>query len=42
MGQKITPHVGPSRDRWERLAVVVREQIQRFIQTLLAEAVTAL
>jgi hypothetical protein len=41
MGQKITPHVGPSSERWERLDVVVRAHSQRFIQTLLEEEVTA-
>jgi hypothetical protein len=41
MGQEITPHVGPSSDLWERLEVFVREPIQRFIQTLLEEEVTA-
>ena len=42
MQQEITPHVGPSSDMWERLEVFVREHIQRFIQTLLEEEVTAL
>lgn len=42
MGQKITPHVGPSSEMWERLEGFVREHIQRFIQTLLEEEVTAL
>jgi len=42
MAQKSTPHVGPSSDMWGRLEVFVREQIQRFIQTLLEEEVTAL
>jgi putative transposase len=42
MEQKITPHVGPSSEMWERLEVFVREHIQRFIQTLLEEEVTAL
>jgi hypothetical protein len=42
MAQKITPPVGSSSERWERLEVVVREHIQRFIHTLLEEEVTAL
>jgi transposase-like protein len=42
MAQKITPHVGPSSDMWERLEVFVRDHIQRFIQTLLEEEVTTL
>ena len=42
MEQKITPHVGRSSDMWGRLEVFVREHIQRFIQTLLEEEVTAL
>jgi transposase-like protein len=42
MEQKITPHVGPSSEMWESLEVFVREHIQRFIQTLLEEEVTAL
>jgi putative transposase len=42
MEQKITPHVGPSSDMWGRLEGFVREHIQRFIQTLLEEEVTAL
>jgi putative transposase len=42
MEQKITSHVRPSSDMWERLEVFVREHIQRFIQTLLEEEVTAL
>jgi hypothetical protein len=41
MAPKITPHVGPSSALWERLEVCVRAQIQRFIQTLLEEEVTA-
>jgi putative transposase len=41
MEQKITRHVGPSSDMWEHLEVFVREHIQRFIQTLLEEEVTA-
>lgn len=42
MAQKITPPVGSSSEMWERLEVFVREHIQRFIQTLLEEEVTAL
>jgi hypothetical protein len=42
MEQKITPHVSPSSDMWERLEVFVREHIRRFIQTLLEAEVTAL
>lgn len=42
MSQEIIPHVRPSSDMWERLEVFVREHIQRFIQTLLEEEVTAL
>jgi putative transposase len=42
MEQKITPPVGSSSEMWERLEVFVREHIQRFIQTLLEEEVTAL
>jgi len=42
MEPKITPHVSPSSEMWERLEVFVREHIQRFIQTLLEEEVTAL
>src|SRR5919204_2656944 len=42
MAQKITPHVGPSSDMWERLEVFARDHIQRFIQTLLEEEVTTL
>jgi len=41
MTQKNTPHVGPSSDLWGRLAMFVREHIQRFIQTLREEEVTA-
>ena len=41
MEQKITRHVGPSSEMWEHLEVFVREHIQRFIQTLLEEEVTA-
>jgi putative transposase len=42
MEQKTTRHVGPSSEMWERLEGFVREQIQRFIQALLEEEVTAL
>jgi hypothetical protein len=41
MAQKITPPGGPSSEMWGRLEGFVREQIQRFIQTLLEEEVTA-
>jgi len=41
MAQKSTPPVGPSSEMWGRLEVFVREPIQRFIQTLLEEEVTA-
>ena len=41
MEQKTTPHVGPSSEMWERLEGFVREPIQRFIQALLEEEVTA-
>ena len=42
MEQKTTTHVVSSSEMWERLEVFVREQIQRFIQALLEEEVTAL
>jgi putative transposase len=42
MEQKITTHIEPSSEMWERLEVFVREHIQRFIQSLLEEEVTAL
>lgn len=42
MEQTITPPVGPSSERWERLEVFVRDHLQRFIPTLREEAVTAL
>jgi hypothetical protein len=42
MEQKTTTHVVSSSEMWERLKVFVREHIQRFIQTLLEEEVTAL
>jgi hypothetical protein len=41
MEQKITTHREPSSEMWERLEVFVREHIQRFIQSLLEEEVTA-
>jgi hypothetical protein len=41
MEQKTTTHVVSSSEMWERLEGCVREQIQRFIQALLAEEVTA-
>jgi putative transposase len=42
MEQKTTTPTSSSSHIWERLEVFVREQIQRFIQALLAEEVTAL
>jgi putative transposase len=42
MAQKTTTHVIASSERWERLEVFVREQIQRCIQALLEEEVTTL
>jgi hypothetical protein len=42
MEQQNTTHVVSSSAMWEHLEVFVREQIQRFIQTLLEEEVTAL
>jgi putative transposase len=42
MAQKTTTHVVSSSEMWERLEAFVREQIQRFIQALLEEEVTAL
>jgi hypothetical protein len=41
MGQQHTTHVVSSSAMWEHLEVFVREPIQRFIQTLLEEEVTA-
>jgi hypothetical protein len=41
MEQKTTLRIGPSSDLWERLEGFVREHIQRFIQALLEEEVTA-
>lgn len=41
MAQKTTTHAGSSSEMWERLEVFVREPIQRFIQALLEEEVTA-
>jgi hypothetical protein len=40
--QKTTTHVGSSSEMWERREGFVREHIQRFIQALLEEEVTAL
>jgi putative transposase len=40
--QKTTPQSSSSSPMWERLEVFVREQVQRFIQALLEEEVTAL
>ena len=42
MEQKTTTQASPSSHLWEQLEVFVREQIQRFIQALLEEEVTAL
>jgi hypothetical protein len=42
MEQKTTTPTLSSSQMWERLEVFVREQIQRFIQALLEEEVTAL
>jgi putative transposase len=42
MEQKTTRQPSSSSQMWERLEVFVREQIQQFIQALLAEEVTAL
>jgi putative transposase len=42
MGEKTTPYASSSSPMWERLEGFVREHIQRFIQTLLEEEVTAL
>jgi hypothetical protein len=41
MEQKTTTHVVSSSETWERLEGFVREHIQRFIQALLEEEVTA-
>ena len=41
MEQKTTPHAGSSSEMWERLEAFVRAHIQRFIQALLEEEVTA-
>ena len=40
--QKTTTQSSPSSQMWERLEVFVREQVQRFIQALLDEEITAL
>jgi hypothetical protein len=42
MEQKTTTHVVSSSEIWEPLEVLVREHVQRFIQALLEEEVTAL
>ena len=42
MEQKTTVQASPSSPMWERLEAFVREQVQRFIQALLEEEVTAL
>jgi hypothetical protein len=41
MEQKTTAPIGPSSEMWERLEGFVRAHIQRFIQALLEEGVTA-
>src|SRR5918997_2560046 len=40
--QKTTTQSSSSSQMWERLEVFVREQVQRFIQSLLEEEITAL
>ena len=40
--QKTTTQSSPSSQMWEHLEVFVREQVQRFIQSLLEEEITAL
>jgi putative transposase len=42
MAQKTTTQASLSRQMWARLEAFVREQVQRFIPALLAEAVSAL
>ena len=42
MAQKTTTQASSSSQKWERLEVFVREQVQRFIQALLDEEITAL
>jgi hypothetical protein len=42
MARQTTTHVISSNKMWERLEVFVREHIQRCIQALLEEEVTAL
>jgi putative transposase len=42
MEQKTTPPTSSSSQMWEDLEVFVREQVQRFIQALLEEEITAL
>jgi putative transposase len=42
MEQKTITPTSPSSQMWERLEAYAREQVQRFIQALLAEEVTAL
>jgi hypothetical protein len=42
MDQQTTTRSSSSSQRWERVEECVREQVQRFIQALLAEAVSAL
>ena len=40
--QKTTTQSSSSRQMWERVEVFVRAQVQRFIQALLDEEITAL
>jgi putative transposase len=42
MDQQTTSHASSSSPIWEHLEAFVREQVQRFIQTLLEEEITAL
>jgi hypothetical protein len=42
MEQKTTTQALSSSEIWERLEVFMREQVQRFIQALLEEEITAL
>jgi hypothetical protein len=42
MAQKTTTPPSSSSQMWEQLEVFVREQVQRFIQALLEEEITAL
>lgn len=42
MKEQNTPHAAASSDLWERLEALARDHVQRFLQALLEEAVTAL